>query len=247
MNARLEPRAEGCLSDLAIDVLLAGDASPDDAEAARSHAASCETCKARLAALTKEKEAFAAPLVVPRPARAARARRFQTVAFGASALALAAALFLVVRSKPRPDTPGETTRSKGSSHIGFYVKHGGAVTLGAPGQIVAPGDALRFVYSTGEAKHLAVLSLDGARHASVYYPSGGAAERIEPGRDQALPRSTILDATLGKETLYGLFCDAPVTLEPLRADLEATGMVPSPPGCEVDAVEIEKRGSLPEP
>jgi len=112
--------------------------------------------------------------------------------------------------------------------------------MGSADERVQPGDALRFVYSATEPRYLAILSFDGARHASVYYPAGPTAEHVDPAVDGPLRSSTVLDATLGRETLYGVFGREPTPLEPLRAALEGTGKLPALEGCEVDAVSLRK-------
>jgi hypothetical protein len=106
---------------------------------------------------------------------------------------------------------------------------------------VAPGDTLQFTYVSERARHLAVLSLDGADRASVYFPDGARAAPIAAGRDVPLPRSTVLDEVLGPERLYGLFCEQPIALEPVRAQLERRRALPPLDGCRVVQLAIEKR------
>ncbi|KYF72960.1 DUF4384 domain-containing protein, partial [Sorangium cellulosum] len=167
----------------------------------------------------------------------------------ASALAAAAAALLFFRAAPdpaggAPESPGE--RIKGANRIGFYVKRGGSVQPGGAGERLHPGDAIQFTYSATEALYLVILSVDGASQASVYYPSGPVAARIEPGRDVLLPQSTVLDDTLGAERFYGLFCAEAVAVEPLRAALAAhPDAPPAPPGCDVDALTAEKVAGSP--
>ena len=57
-----------------------------------------------------------------------------------------------------------------------------------------------------------------------------------------LPLSTVLDATLGPETLYVLACPAPISLEPLLSALEREpSRPPAVEGCELDVVELDKQ------
>ncbi|WP_437587258.1 DUF4384 domain-containing protein [Sorangium sp. So ce1000] len=166
----------------------------------------------------------------------------------ASALAAAAALFFF-RFYAAPEgrdaeIPGE--RIKGAERIGFYVKRGGSVLPGGAGERLHPGDAIQFTYSSTEARYLVILSVDGASQASVYYPSGPVAARIEPGREVLLPQSTVLDETLGTERIFGLFCSEALAVEPLRAALAAhPDAPPAPPGCDVDALTAEKVAASP--
>jgi hypothetical protein len=78
----------------------------------------------------------------------------------------------------------------------------------------------------------------------VYWPDAPRAKRVEPGTDVQLDRSTVVDATLGPETAYGLFCEAPVELEPLRASFQAAPEAPPlPKGCHVDRMSFVKKAS----
>jgi hypothetical protein len=117
----------------------------------------------------------------------------------------------------------------------------GWVFDGEPGHALHPGDSIQLVYSTRTPTYLGVLSLDGEHKASIYYPATPRAARVEPGRRQALPQSTILDETLGDETLYALSCNAPIVLEPLRAELAAhPETAPRADGCRVSTLSFRK-------
>jgi hypothetical protein len=259
-------RPEGCLSDLHLDRLVAGELAPPEEQAARVHLGGCAGCAARLAAIEAERAAFQAappPLRLtavrqsrPAPAtpagRLRRARAFAPALTAALAAAAAVALVFIARPPSEPPRDERTaglpledpgTRSKGGgSRIGFYVARGDAVALGAPGEVVHANDRLQFTYSSADPAYFALLSIDGARKASIYFPAGAVAAPIQPGEGVPLPSSVVLDATLGSETIYGLFCDAPVELEPLRAALEsAPERAPAPAGCRVDRVQIVKR------
>jgi hypothetical protein len=150
---------------------------------------------------------------------------------------MAAAVFLFARTRlaPGPDEISTGERVKGAARVTFFVKHGDGVRAGVEHDRLEPGDAIQFSYSSGTSRYLAVLSVDGARHASVYYADGPRAVRLEPGVDVTLPQSTVLDDVLGDETVYALFCDVPIEVEPLRAALELSPEgVPVVPGCSVD-------------
>ena len=236
-------RGDGCVSDLRFDRMLAGEMDAAGVAEVRSHAAACAVCAARL----REIEVDAAPLP-PLPVRGrARAprtpwfrRAFALPAFGLAAAA-AVILLLVMRRGDGGGGDDGGTRLKGSAHLSLFVSHGGQVRPAGPGDIVAPGDQLQLTYTAARATYLAVLSVDGARQASVYFPDDAPrAWRAEPGADVPLPRSTILDEVLGRETLYLLTCDKAVELAPLLATL-AAGRAPSAHGCSIETVELEKR------
>ncbi|WP_437500048.1 zf-HC2 domain-containing protein [Sorangium sp. So ce1099] len=257
-------RPEGCPSDLRFDRLLAGELAPAEEQATRAHLDGCGRCAARFAALEAARAAFLAdppPLRLPAPPRTpapavrwSRARAL--VPAVTAALGAAAVLALVLRTRPPAGPTGDDrgarvaqaaqgTRTKGGDgRIGFYVARGEGAVPGGPGEVVHPGDRLQFTYAAAEAGYFALLSVDGARKASIYFPAGAAAAPIQAGEEVPLPSSVVLDETLGPETLYGLFCSAPVDLEPIRAALEsAPERPPAPAGCRVDRLQIDKRAA----
>jgi hypothetical protein len=137
--------------------------------------------------------------------------------------------------------PAAEERSKGAPEaLGVYVQHGAEVRRAGPDEAVSPGDALRFSFSLPRPAWVAVLSLDGAGRASIYFPLGGRAERVEAGQDLPLPLATRLDSTVGPERLTALACDAPVELEPLRLAL-GVGAEVQPEGCRVLHWRLLKR------
>ncbi len=238
MKAPSRHRPEACLSDFALDRRLAGELDEQEEREARAHLETCDRCAGRFGELARERDAFRAEPVPPAfetPSRR-KASRARLVA-ATSVLAMAAAILLFVRFRP-----GDGTRPKGDAvRLGFYVKHGESVRLGGSGEHVAPGDALRFVYTARRTRHLAILSVDGARHATVYYPSGGAAAPAPPGDEVALPVSTVLDDALGEETIYGVFCPDAFAVEPLRLALEVSpDHAPLAPGCVVEKLTLRK-------
>jgi hypothetical protein len=255
---RPAPVAPPCLSDLRIDMLLAGDLAAAEAGRAREHARTCPACAARVAAIEAARaanargggpdiEALRRAAAVVAPARGRGAWRPSWIALGATLAAGVAALVLVVRAP----VPTETTRSKGraDAHVGFFVEHGGDVRRGAPGERVSPGDRVRFTTTSVDpgrhARHLAIIGVDAARVATVYFPAGGVPDDIAAGDDVALPRATLLDDTLGPETIYAFFCARPFAagaVDGARAALAAHPDAPPPdlPGCTVDRLDWVK-------
>jgi hypothetical protein len=240
-------RPETCLSDFMLDQMLASELAKDSEREVRKHLFGCVECTARLEALRKGREEFLAvagahlSLVraeTPVPV-APRVRRWWTSPIFGGAIAAGAVLFGVMLSFPLRDV--DTTRTKGVNHrLGFYVKHETEVRRGDDGEIVEPGDSLRFTYSLESPKHLAIISVDSAKKASVYYPEGQVTSSMPAGQDLALPLAALLDDTLGKEQIYGLFCEDRLTVENVRKSFEAGG-VNVPKGCELEKIAIEKR------
>jgi hypothetical protein len=236
MNAFTRTRPETCLSDRTLDMLAAGELSTERLADVERHLAECDACASRRRAIDEGKAAFERES--PKFSELARPRRpaGRLWAFGAT-LAAAAALVLALRV-PRDEG---SLRTKGAEHVGFFVEHGGVVREGVASEVVAPGDRLQLVYTSKSARYLAVLSRDGAGHASIYFPKAPEAVRIEAGSSTPLPYSLLLDETTGVETLYALFCDRAEPLEPLRKALEGAEVLEAPAGCHVDRVTFQKR------
>jgi hypothetical protein len=232
--------SEECASDLAFDQLLGGELSAERARAIESHLETCAVCRARFEELERFRDQARLPEFgrLREPPASSRPRSAWFAAAGA-VLAAAAALVLWLRAPIDPE--GEETRVKGSGKLSFYVKRGESVTRGGPGEVLHPGDAVEFAYTAPRSGFLVVLSVDGSGRASAYFPTGERAVPVSAG-EQVMPGSTLLDDVLGPETFYGVFCDAAIEIEPLRARLEREPRVlPSAPGCQVDSLAVEKR------
>ena len=244
MNREIH-RPGGCPSDFAFDKQLAGELDATEKSVLEKHTVECERCTRRLVELSGEKETFvrqAPALVLPRRPRSPARWLWGP---GAAVVAAAAAILLTMRA------PADTTRTKGRpATLDFYVSHAGTVRAGAPGERLEPGDALRFAVTTREPRYVAIFSVDGARHASVYYPGGARAAPVSPGERTPLPASTVLDDTLGDETLYAVFCARSFEIGPLleslsgavsrRAEARALDNWRIPDDCDLDATRVHK-------
>jgi hypothetical protein len=231
---------EGCLSDFALDRAVAGEALD---EAQLTHLAACDRCAARRVELAKERDAFVPPeLPATPPVTAPAPAPLRLVSAGVGVLLAAAAAVVILVGLPDAPVVDPGVRTKGDVALGLFVKRGDVVTLGGPGEVVHPGDELRFTMRLAKPARVAVLSLDGAGVASVYFPSSGPMPEVrETGRDVPLELSTELDDTLGVERLYGLACAAPIDLSVVRAALARDGTLTPPAGCTVDQLEVVKR------
>ena len=242
------PYSQGCLSGLRLDQLIATELEGEQLAEANQHLQVCVACAARLAhnqAFRARFQAAPPPLrrAVTEPASRPRFPRWSprwswvltgTLAMAAAALAIVPGL---METSPQ-------TRLKGDSRLAFFVEKAGRVQRGTSGEVLYPGARVQFVYSHPRRSWLAVLSLDGAGKASVYFPQGDAAAEMPGGSDQRLPVSTILDEALGTERIFGLFCDAPTALAPIREMLARGQTEPAiPPGCRMSRLSWEKRPS----
>jgi hypothetical protein len=234
-----------CHSALRLDRWIAGELVPAEAGEISAHVAACDRCRAAAEALRASRREALPPLFgAPRAARRAAIRPRLGPGLALVGGLAAAGLLLLVRAGDASRAPGGERTKGGGVSLGMWVQHGEAVRRAAPGEAVAPGDAVRFAVTTPAGAWVAVLSLDPAGRASVYFPAGPRAERVEAGADVPLPLATRLDGTIGREQVVGLFCDHPAAIEPVRAALErgqgAHGPA-APAGCQVTRWSFEKR------
>jgi hypothetical protein len=208
---------------------MMGELPPPDALAVKEHLSGCTTCTETVAGMRAVRDEVRTLPLPSIPGMAPPARpRTSGLVLGGLALALAASLVVALR----PDTPLERPKGGGVA-LGMYVQHGDEVRRAGPGEVVSPGDAVRFSISTPVPSYVAVLSVDPAGRAFIYFPEGGRTVRVPAAPEVPLPLGTRLDETVGEERLLALFCTAPVELEPVRRTLEQAGeAAPLPPGCQ---------------
>jgi hypothetical protein len=246
MNTSLADAAwPACTSALRLDRWMAGELPRTEADALAGHVAACARCRDAVQAIEEERDRTELPPLrsTPAPARSSEGRAWRAwtwrSAFAAGALAAVAAVVVLVVPH---DGGGGGDRLKGSAPVlSMYVQHAGEVRRAGAGSRVTPGDSVRFAVSMRGPAYVAVLTLDPAGRASVYFPGGERAEPVNAGAEVALPLATRLDDTVGQEQVFGLFCDRPVELEPLRAKLRAVASGFDPPGCQVTRWTFEKR------
>jgi hypothetical protein len=254
-DVEIDPVESGCVSGLQFDAIASGDRSFEEAQGLREHLEGCERCRRRwreisefaagasarlppFAALVQARESQR-EAAASRPRSGSRSSRW---AFVGLAAALASALFLGREQiSKQPVAEAETgTRGKGSARLGFYVRRGASALRGGPGELLYPGDSVSFSFSSAEPGFVGVFSLDASGQASVYYPSGSRATPLSRG-EQLSKGSVLLDAVIGPEELFGVFCEREFALEPLRGALQAERTLRAPPGCGVDHISVEKR------
>jgi hypothetical protein len=237
----------GCISDLTFDRWHANELSGREIDALDKHVEQCTSCQKRKATLTKAAQDYLAHYPLPPVAVTAavvplgkkwKARRALTTIAGG--LAAAATLVLFVHLGNRGHSNDAETRVKGAAHLGFHLKRGQKVLVGEDEMVVHPGDQLRFTVTSVQPTHIAVLSRDGTGTVSEYYPGNGQSRAFDAVRTRSLETSIELDSALGRETLFGVFCEQPFAVEPLRQALTKTGHLPSLPHCIIDTLRFEK-------
>ena len=244
------PLWTACTSSLELDRFLLGELSGPDAERVRAHVESCERCAPVVAQMRAQREEALPPLRMNPPLKLVasapdepraipmkpRAPRWWPRIAAAGAGMAAAALALIALQPP----PAERTKGAGGFSIAMYVQHGDEVRRAGPDERLQGGDAIRFSVTAEASGYAAILSLDAAGTASVYFPQTERAAALGAGADVALPISTRLDATVGEEKIVGLFCNSPIELAPVKESL-ARGSLELPRGCQISRLNFVKR------
>ena len=103
------------------------------------------------------------------------------------------------------------------------------------------GDRIQFAYTSPRDVYLAIVSIDAARTANTYYAQAGRAAPIDAANHRMLDQSTLLDDTLGPETLYALRCEQAIAVAPLLRTLEREpDRPPAASGCSVQRFALHK-------
>jgi hypothetical protein len=217
------------LSELAIARLVLDGAEPP------AHTAGCMDCRAAVDQARRDAARFARE-VGPRtlPAIEARFARRRAIGLGVAGLAALAAVAMLWIARSSPGAArGPVIAAKGGAMLHVIARHaaGGGdhvfeVEDGAP---LVAGDAIRFAFDLdrehdvgpGGVRYALVVSIDGARRLSVYYPYGGAASApIDPAAPRVvLDGSIVLDDTPGPERIWAVISDRPIPVAELSARL----------------------------
>ncbi len=231
------------LTSLDFDLLSLGHLGEAEQGTLRAHLDACPACREQQKARSALAEEFART-VLPRSLPELRERlsaptrrrlRWWGLALPAAVGGTLVALFLVQRihqggtiddSALRPAQETGDLGMKGGGGLQTYVRHDGKVRRVAAGTTVVAGDALRFVVETGTHKYLLIASVDGAGHASAYYPFGQwQSLPVAPGRFE-VPGSVLLDDAAGPERIFALLSTRPLSgdeVRPLLEDLARRG------------------------
>lgn len=246
LSTRALPKS--CLSDLTMDRLRCGELSQTAASSAQQHLASCDRCRQRsvtLAAAADELDAELPPLdelLAPRaPAKVValsevRTRRARWWAPALAVVSAAAAMVLFLgRQQP---TDGDIRLKGASGELEVFVKRAGRV-FRWQSEALRPGDQLRYSFRAPEPLHVMVLSREANGAVNRYFPAESNSVAVDMGVTLSKV-ATELDATLGKETLWGVFCRQPFDAEGLQRELEQTGVISPTEGCATQRLEFTK-------
>jgi hypothetical protein len=151
------------------------------------------------------------------PAHASFFERYRfRLRLGIAGACAAAAAIAFVAVRPSSPPPPDDVRIKGTS-LAFSRQRAGAVTHGVSGDSFQPGDALRFVVSSGSPGYFFLVGVLPSGEVVAYHPYGGTKSvPIAGGREITLPGSLVLDESKGIEYFGGLFSPEPLALEEVR-------------------------------
>jgi len=152
--------------------------------------------------------------------------------------AAAAIVAVVVLRAPDRERAGEATRVKGGDHLGFYIERDGVALPGADGDIVHPGERVRFTVTVHSPAHVAIGSIDDDGHAFVYYPASADLGVWPAAVERALPDAIELDGSLGRERVFAWFCDRALDAASVRGALAAPDHALT--GCRSDSLTWDK-------
>jgi hypothetical protein len=151
-------------------------------------------------------------------------------------LSAAAAIALFLREPQELD--GEIRLKGVSGELDVFVKRAGKVFRWQT-EALQPGDQLRYSFRAPEPLHVMVLSREVSGSINQYFPAEAKSFAVDMG--VTLSKSaTQLDATLGGEVLWAVFCQKPFTADGLVAQLQANGAIAPAEGCATQRLEFTK-------
>lgn len=231
-------RRDGHASDLALDLLLDGDA-PAGLEA---HLQSCAACQARLDAASAHDAALPILPDFARPSSAATYRE-PTAAnrpwMWTSVLLAAAVALFAATAVLQPADDG--IRVKGSSVLlQVFKDEGDSSARLRDGDQVSPGDRLGFRLRQRRAGHVMIIGVDQLDEPYLCFPQSEEGDSIEltaASEPRALPEAIRMDDTRGEELLVAIVCDAPFTYEAMAQRVVDDRI---PDDCVTDSLTLEK-------
>jgi hypothetical protein len=263
MNAR------GHLSSETIDLLMLSGLDATNANAAKSHIDSCETCRTRWRELNEDKEKFQ-QFVFPRTLEKVTSRVMQPSFFDRlriagpwrvlgplAGAAMAAGLAVGVFNAAGPGTQTEDevyigikgskvaqdVTLKGDARIAMEVVAQRPAEGQFPvksGSVLRPGDKIRFVVNPGSAKYVLIGSRDGSGAFTVYHPFGGNKSTTVERGSHELPGAVELDTVAGTEKLVAVFSNEPVDAKALKQAVDSNPAQPQLGDAKVISLDFVK-------
>ena len=130
-----------------------------------------------------------------------RRRPWRTLTLAALPLLAAAMALLVLLPSP------PANRAKGTVDLDLYVQRGGQAVAVAEGEVLAPGDRVRFAVQADGHEGVVLLSVDGAGVVSLLYPERADQPPVPVDPDQRglLVDAVALDDAPGPELFVAVF------------------------------------------
>ncbi len=233
MNARRPEQVSQHLSTFALEAYLLDGEDAKRRTQVESHLRECERCRDAIAELRRLHAEFNQELLPSGPPVSSVAvqespwYRKATLIAPLLASAAAVALFATwVGDDGLQSSPTPAIQAKGESTFIVLARRGERVfQLDPQGNDLQPGDALRFVLTTGGANegYLIVASVDEDNNTNIYFPQEGQDGRIsQPGRWE-LPGSVVLDDKSGSERVFALLSKQRLKPEDVRRALTELG------------------------
>lgn len=249
-----------CPSDLDLDQLHQGELLETVSARLLEHVNGCAACSARMAS---RKAGWAEIADVdPRPLLAGIRRRLDEepaaqgrrslwgkLAFILAPIAAAATVLAIVslgtRSTPLPPGNGDSlgVREKGGIALKVHRFASGGSQRVLSGERFVPGDRLRFVVDLPAAGHVNVLGVESSGSLYLAWPiEKGTATLRQAGSNQELPGAVVLDSSLGRETMYLVYCPQTVGVPSEICKTAGPGAPPAcPPQCASTPFVLDKQ------
>lgn len=210
-----------CPSDFALDRFHAHELATDAAHRIEEHAATCQTCQARLAERTAGFDAI--PGVDPRRmlaqirTRSAEPEPAPVMAWVrrllAPTLAVAGLAVVFLFARPHGPVAGDggnaaplITRTKGGAALHVYRLAGDRSVATISGDHFSPGDRLRFSVDLQADSIVQIVGVEASGALYTAWPvDGSAPPQLKSGSNE-LPGAVALDAAPGREELYLVAC-----------------------------------------
>ncbi|MBX7148590.1 DUF4384 domain-containing protein [bacterium] len=200
-------------------------------ETLKDHIASCAHCQEQIASIRNEQKAFLVThpfepfyekITTPSSSRRKSGSIFDFFSLPsfrwASGLVMAM-LALFILKPVLFESKG--VRFKGEPVIGYYIKEGTEAVLGKPGDLVSPGNQIRFYVNPGTYTHVVVLGVESDGTINRYYPDKGDTNiPIPQNTPYFFPDSIVLDTSPHNELIIAVFGDADLSYASVEQKLK---------------------------
>jgi hypothetical protein len=218
--------ADRRFTDVELERSLAGDLPAARAQLVDRDATDAD--RARLAELRAERDAYLAGIDVDAEVRLIRARaslmpaprRWWRWALPAVLAAAAAAIFVFV-IRPKGDDDDVLVKGEPVTLTIHRAEASGSRPL-ASGDVVHPGDRIRFEVTAAKKGYIAIVGLDGSGATTVYFPFASSVPvDFDPAAGPVLPGAIQLDATPGDERFFAIYALQPFSIDTVITQLRA--------------------------